>query len=159
MAESLYKVVTEAICEWMKRHAQQYPDREKILKPIYIPEGEKVNFTVCKKAAFKKLEKAGYILEYESDTNARVVDYKPPENIGKKVAEKILGRDLVELESKPEQELEPVRKSGKGIFVLNETVDRQACVGIGKIIEALADFPADKLVVKIQISKVVNEDV
>lgn len=156
---NIYSIVTAAIVDWMKRNAQKYPDRYEILKDIIMPEGEKLNFTVCKKAAFKRLEKAGFILEYQGDSNAKVVDYKTPEDIGKKIA-----RKLIPDEDLQEDDIEVPRDTGtpdkckekdkpKGIFVFNETIPNKACIGLAKIIEAIADFPADRLTVKIQISK------
>jgi len=154
MSKNNYAVIVDAICEWMKRHTEKFPDRAEIAKCIDIPEN--LNYTICKKRAYKKLEKDGYILHYESDTNAKIIGYQPPENIGKKVAEKMLGIE-------PESELDfsaakpepaPEKRPVKGIFVLNETVSKQECSGIGKIIEALAEYPGvKKLTVKIQIIK------
>jgi|GEM_PF-6666238 len=59
MPKGNYAVISEAICDWMKHNAQQYPMKEVISQIVDIPES--VNFADCKKLAYKKLEKAGYI--------------------------------------------------------------------------------------------------
>lgn len=90
--ESSYtRLIVEKIKDWMKRHAGECPPGAKVmLADIELPEHFTYNYTVCKKQAYKELEKAGYILKKYSASQQAVASYRPPEGMGRKVAEKIV---------------------------------------------------------------------
>jgi hypothetical protein len=91
--ESSYQILITAIMDWMKRNGQQFvPSYKEIAKDLNIP-NMLTSFSQCKRNAFKKLQKDGYMLEFSQQPNtcnAKIIGFKSPDGVGEKVASKIL---------------------------------------------------------------------
>jgi hypothetical protein len=107
--ESSYQILITAIMDWMKRNGQQFvPSYKEIAKDLNIP-NMLTSFSQCKRNAFKKLQKDGYMLEFSQQPNtcnAKIIGFKSPDGVGEKVASKILN---IEEETPPKPKTEGIK--------------------------------------------------
>jgi hypothetical protein len=170
MVETNGRLIINAIKDWMKKNAgKPVPSYREITEGLNLTGNLLTSYTHFKKQAFKELEQAGFKLEYTNDlkTVAFVDGYTPPEGIGAKVAEKILGIESSDGEQEPEAE--PERKQEKKfdskpdlkerrpsvLLYIHETgMDVKCLEGIGTSISGLGGLPkGTKVNVQIQVKE------
>jgi hypothetical protein len=102
------RVVIMAIKDFMIKNAgQPVPPRAELFKGFCVVPGDPTAYTKHKKKAFKELMEDGFALEYTNDlqTNAKVVGYKCPPDVGEKVANKICGIENTDVNASKKIEL------------------------------------------------------
>lgn len=170
--ESYSSILTNAIINWMKKHVHQYiPSYKEIAKDLIDIPNLLPIFSACKKKAFKELQSRGFILEFSPEPktcNARIIGYKPPDGIGKRVAEKVLG---IEEETSPEPKpagvkwhedipklkttVKPIEKSGPFTFCLIKAgADPSELETLGNYLIKLANtLKVSKVDIKVKITE------